>query len=779
MQWKQRGKSPKRRRPKPSIRPHPTVMAILWLLANHLPPPVRLMELEEPQETIQVEIQEPGITFIELGNMALTSSYAHVHIPFPIEVLERRLHYIEAISKRMNVLEIPSGVPEKEKPTLQRRLAFLQHFIQHCLEELQGEMSEITASFFKTLSEDSEEGREKRQLIIGAIIAATAAGAAAGGATAAFTSTDLNKVVENEEGVLATTVGENLLKIHQNTRDVTTLNKTLALMEEELQNNFLARSRMTEFDQASLRATLMTGIVKDQFVSTANVIRQAHRGMLAVDALPITVWQTIFSELNERAVQEGFELSIKGPEELESLQTTTLIDPLKKIIHIIAHISLFRPGEHLSLFRYIEVPQQIPLQDDDGKPIFTMIAPEETLIGMSRDMTTFVQMTPDELDGCQRYQHRNIWFCEQQTRLKKSYATCLSSLYNNDAEMIDKLCQRTLTTQVSKVTRISNSKWVIFEAQNTSYHITCPNQETRREIISGHAIMTLGEGCEVASPSRAWSRPKFEKALSIMAHFSNVPLPSPDVWTFSETKPMVQDVVRKLLKTVGQKVPETQVRAFVEFNRKLEEAKNVSLTFHPWHNFLGWILNQFLPSVGIILPIIILAYLAIKFWPHLRRWIKPQDGDEIPPIQMSSVEERENLYDAEGEVPDQIGNHRWSQPPPPPEVSRQEINSIMEKLVGLRQDMANHQDLTKRLANRVETQKRDLRAVVDYRRLNQSLNMPHPSVAHLTGQPFREIEHHPTVNLNIRSVPTNPPASSAPGDSTVEATSSFPGGSSK
>ena len=80
-QWKCRGKSPKRR-PKADIRRPSTILVVLWLLTVELP--LQPMGLEEPQETVQVEFQEPGTTFVELGSMALTSSYAHVHIPFPV-----------------------------------------------------------------------------------------------------------------------------------------------------------------------------------------------------------------------------------------------------------------------------------------------------------------------------------------------------------------------------------------------------------------------------------------------------------------------------------------------------------------------------------------------------------------------------------------------------------------------------------------------------------------------------------------------------------------------
>ena len=724
-QWKRRGKSPKRR-PKADIRRPSTILVVLWLLTVELP--LQPMGLEEPQETVQVEFQEPGTTFVELGSMALTSSYAHVHIPFPISVLEQRLYYIKAISNRMDVLEIPSSVPEKEKANMRKRLQFLQHYIRHVYEELQAEMDEVNEAFLHHTGEDVEV-RNKRQLIVGAIIAATAAGAAAGGATAAFTSTDLNKVVENEEGVLATTVGENLLKIHQNTQDVITLNRTIALMEEELKNQFIGRSKLVEFDQALLRATMLTQIVSTQFKSTAKVIHAARRGKLDVQALPTTVWRTTFEELNERAVAEGFELAIKGPEELESLQTTTLIDPIGKTIHIVAHVALFRPGEHLQLYRYIEVPQEIPLEDDNGKQVFTTLSPVETLLGITRDQTTYVTLTSEELDSCQTFQHRSLWFCAQKTRYKKSFPTCLLALFNNDADLIEKRCSRTLTTEVSKVTRISNAKWIIFESVEVTYIINCPNQETRRKNIRGHALMTLAEGCEVSSPLRAFSRPKFEESLSIMAHFSNTPLPSPDIWVLNETKPMIQNVVQQLLRTVGQRVPEDQVKAFVEFNKKLEEAKQVATTFNPFHNFVGWILHQLIPIFGVILPVFLLSYLAAKvLWPYLREWtdkVKKQ-GVAVPvmePMQLSTLDEREELNDVDREC----GNSRWSQPA----FDAQSVTTIMLSIEQLRAQLIANQDQTTKLADRLE--KRDLRA------LNRRTT-PDPQ---------------PTVNLNIRSVPTN------------------------
>ena len=599
----------------------------------------------QPDSNVGAEVEQLnsnlGSFFTENGFLAVTSSFGHLHFPFSMSHLRDRISYVEEIYGRLADLNLPAQIPANEKAAVQKRLDFVKAYLRYTVKRMQARYEEVQVSFGETTGD-----RQPRQII--AMTIAAVVGGAVGGTAASFTQEEMADVVNNEETVLSETVGENILSISQNSRDIQMLNRTIELLETEIMNEFKERQKLLEFEHILLRSTTMISILEKEFADVIDVLFDARHGRVHPAAMPGTAIHDAFRRLNSKAVQRGFELGARTPEDLSMLPATAVYNPANRTMHVIVHAALYQPGAELRLYHYIAIPQKTNLVGQNNEAIYSEISPENPWLAVSKDSTTYIILSNEDLQECKLIQ-ANYRLCPQQVAMKSKARSCLFSLYSHAKTAIQETCDSRVSARSSKLTRIAANKWLTFESTKRPYEFACPSISTKRVEVEGHAIITLGEGCVCNTPEQVFGRPRYEANIYSSNHFAHFELPSPnEIVNLNFESDEAEDLVRSLLGKVGKPVETTQVQNWIDFNRRMNEAKKVPFTFSLPH-FLKFHLLPNLTSTLAVIGFIVMTYrfgpAMIRCLTRRRRHVSARRLPNVPETEPL----KENQYNLEQE----------------------------------------------------------------------------------------------------------------------------------
>ena len=556
---------------------------------------------------------EKGTLFVTLGEVQVSNSFAHLHIPFDLDDLIARVTYLEAINERVKILEVPKDLTGEDQDNVARRLKFMQDFVEHAVQGVRAQVNEVLESF-QTLATQNE--RPKR--FVG-VLAAVIAGAVAGGMTASFTEDTMTSVVENSQNVISQTVEDNLVRLAQDHQDIENLNQTVILLEKDFEASFVGRHRL-DFEHALLRSTLIVSIMEREIRTLVRIVQEAKLGKLDVESVNPQQLHQSLAKLNEEAVSHGFETVVKDVITVRKLSTTTAFEPATNRVHVITHIPLVRPGSDMTLLKFINIPQETNLTDANGEPVFAEIHPAQRYLAVSKDATSYFVMDEDDMASCHRFvSSEESYFCPSQSRLKKTYSTCLFSLYQGNAEEVKKLCQQTLGNEISQASRLDNSHWMIFESTPQDLIIACPDQPTFREKIDAPVMVNLQPGCQLNTDSRTIIRPNFESEVTMKDYYHQpMPSTSPSEWITEGTEPHVNQAIKELIKKSGQKISVETIDTLAKFRKSLAEIKTHSFSFSGFH-FPHWLINSFVPSIASIAIIGVTLYILMKCGPKITK----------------------------------------------------------------------------------------------------------------------------------------------------------------
>ena len=154
------------------------------------------------------------------GTVHTTTSYAHLHIPIRTIKLKQRQQFMESISERFQILEIPEDWPDGRKKIAQLRLRELKYFVSVMASDTMERINEV-------LGATHPADREERQVIMGTLAIGAAAGAIGGAIAQMFTTKTCNNVSEQSQEVIAHMVEETLIDIHNNQDDISQLKEPL------------------------------------------------------------------------------------------------------------------------------------------------------------------------------------------------------------------------------------------------------------------------------------------------------------------------------------------------------------------------------------------------------------------------------------------------------------------------------------------------------------------------------------------------------------------------
>ena len=538
-----------------------------------------------------------------MGTVYTSQAYGHLHIPIPLQHLEDRITLINALDTRFQTLTIPKRLEKNED--LQKRLKFMKIYIHHVATDVTTRYEEAVKPY--NLTED-ETIRNPRQLIIGG---AALAGLISGAVAAKFTKSTNEKVIQQSQDVISHTIEESLVRTATNAKDISALNRTVYDIEEEFKLEFLGRERV-DFETSILRATLITSLLHEEMSITIKVILHAQRNVLDPEAVDAHALQEALEKLNALAVKHGYESSAQRNQDLATLETSTMIDRTKKIIHLINHVPFYRPGQGMTLYQFFSGVSKTEMTDKNDNPLFIEVKPPRRFLALSQDSTTFMEMDDEELSGCTR--KGTEYFCSYLARDKRGKPNCLLALYDKQIVDVKHFCKVSLTNHASHAERVTNELIFLTETDNMEITIDCPGKETNRSRIQGSRLITLEAGCTLNTRNQVIMRPKHEADVIVEGSFSNLIVP-PSLWIYEDEHDDIQDAARHLLDDIGKSVPIEQVKTLARFKRQMQEARQ------SWGelDFSDWLLQSLLPSVSTGVLILVTICLIWKCGPTLVR----------------------------------------------------------------------------------------------------------------------------------------------------------------
>ena len=584
------------------------VTSLLLLLCLLRPSPIPAEESLNTKSASRIEVIDRGTFFVNMGDVQLTNSYGHLHIPFRLDALIQRVENLRSMQKRIELLTIPDDTRKQDRENLERRLFFMQKYVERMLNSAHARVQEVLESF-----EDITIGAVGRVKRFVGVIAAVIGGAIAGAATATFTTDTMGKVVENSQEVIANTVDQNLIRLAQDHREITMINETLVLLQQDIEHSYVGAHRL-EFEHALLRVTMVASIVERDIRTLTTIVMDAKTGVLDVEALDQKDLRAALKTLNENAVAKGYELSIQEPIAARKLSTTTVFEPSTRTVHVVNHIPLIRPGNELSLYKFINIPQPTNLTDANEQSVFLEFQPQEMYLGIAKDHTSYFIMDETDMSSCQKlYGSNEHFFCPSQSRIKKTYHTCLFALFQGNTDVIKKICPQTLANEISKSSRLDKDHWMIFESTPQDLRIDCPNEKSIRKQIQEAVMVRLDPGCQVNTNSRTITRPYYE-AEATMSDYFHQPLPSPDIWVLEDSQPHFNKTVKDFIRKSGQRIPVETIRTVAKFRDQLAKARRAwGFQFH----FPTWLFHAFLPSFASLVAIGLSLFLAVKCGPRI------------------------------------------------------------------------------------------------------------------------------------------------------------------
>ena len=463
-----------------------------------------------------------GALWHRMGQLKTTTSFAHLHIPIKTTALKQRQQFMTTINARFQLLHIPDDWPADQKQLARTRLRDLKRFVSRTTSDTVERIAEALAAVHQ-----STPGREKRQILLPMIaIGATLAGVVAKG----FTHSTINHVIEGSQDVLSHTVEQDLIHIHDNSDDIRRLNKTIAILFEDFRETFLQAKR-TKYETAILRASFATLINAIDISHKTKAILMAREGHLDPENFSRAKLRGSLEELNAKTVKKGFEIQTTDTEELKSLPTSYVVDPKTETIHLITHIPLFRPGSHMSLFRYIDAPIILPNNNstdlNNHHPLHLEFNPSKQYLAVMKDGTTYIEMNRADLNSCTG--KKNKFYCPLLGKYKKQRRSCLMALYGNDPKEIQRDCSLVVSRPESAVERIDKHQWLLIEPQLTEIRIQCENGFNRRAEIQGNYLVDLISGCKLNTEHINVIQPNYEADVVVNGIMEN-PVSTPSVW---------------------------------------------------------------------------------------------------------------------------------------------------------------------------------------------------------------------------------------------------------
>ena len=591
-------------------------------------------------------INDTSTIWLQEGVVRTTGSFAHLHLKYNLAPLQRRIHFVKGLKTQFNQLGNTNhpawttgrrGRPKQEIIRDKKRFYFLQAFLNSTVDEMSSRMREVLHSYnsshtlHKTLADSFEvdvhnmpkrvvethkpKHRGKRQLIAATI--GIIGGTLGGIISSQFGSGTITSVLEQKQDVIAHSVRSNIIKINQEEEDIRMLNKTMTSMRKSIIKGIYAREDLS-FDTNILRTTVVARMVVNRINRIAQSVHAAQRGFLDLDSVDTTGLQEALTELAKETFHKGFELISSRVSDLQNMDTSYVIND--ESINLIIHVPVSRPDSAMDLYRFIPSPIITDIKKDPK--VYMEVEPEQHWLAISRDRATYLALSNTEMESCSRQDSQR--FCPHMARFKTGARNCLYSLYNNKMSDISNTCQATFTTSAFRTERLDISTWLVSMSTPDELIIQCPNQRPVRTTIEGNNLIFLDPGCSANTASLSIIRPKFEADNTVRSYMTSQPELRADLW-FESHKAHVDAAVADLLTHVGQRIPASEVKRAIEFQRKLD-------SIHASGTGINWLFTSMHTLANTAITVVIICLTAMLGWRIFKCAFRYRRGREFPGI---------------------------------------------------------------------------------------------------------------------------------------------------
>ena len=528
---------------------------------------INLAKSKEEKPKIQVQENVKSL-FLKQNELFSKTVNSHIIIPINLEIFDEKMSDLDNLLQRINQTFSENNLIHPTSHRKTWRGSFdLKRMVSTILYEIKNtkyKVKDVSRAFTGNDHLISKDPRNKRQLI------AAAVGVVAGLIYSSVTESEVISAIKEENKVISLSVGENILKISEVSKDVKILNKTTALLDNQV------RKLIIKQDEVNLKMhVLAISTMVRTYLNGINMLMdglaRSLQGIIDQNLINLIDLHPMLEKLKTRASQKGYVLSISSTLELPHVQT--LVNLNQTHLNLVLSIPLENPSNSFMLYKYIPTPYPIKIKD---KNYFITIKSEKTLLAVSANTNTFMEMDYEDLGSCSIIYGK--YFCHSGITINPSSATCLLSLYKNIFMDIQNNCDFAISKKLL-YGQLIKDRVLLVDTESKWLKLTYNNGTTKNNQFNGSTIVQMTDGSSVATANLFAAFPKHTNLFDVtdtefLEETNKNNMLIFDKITNIDTNTL--DIIDNKLKTVGSSLSLSELNRYNKFKRNIQvlEAKN-------------------------------------------------------------------------------------------------------------------------------------------------------------------------------------------------------------
>ena len=426
--------------------------------------------------------QEHDIIFEEFGHVVGKLSYAHMHIPIPLDMAYKLKNQITTFMKVL--IMKTEGLYSNNKELAMETNKTVSLAVGN-LDDRVGLLESIYSGTRYTQTGGTIH-REKRQL-------AFIAGLFAGTIFGLFSAPQMSQLQEQvgtlkevQKHVLET-VKNHEIRIRTNEENIVTIESHVNSLERWVTNQQHADS-IREIKEACLRAISDAANIIDRLeVGLASLMY--HR--LHPTILDTTSLNGILFRLRKSAADKGYDIFLKKAADIFQMETS--YHSVNSTLHIFVHCPMSHNTDAMRALRHVPFP--IKLDSTHGIYISDTV---NNVIAIHPDRDgTFLTMPASALNGCPKL--GDTYMCEQAFEIHNDlHRHCIGALYSQNLTAVTNLCRHSISPLADMVHRLSSNRFLLFRQEPDHALLKCTTGVRKDiNIQSGISQIQVPDDCEL------------------------------------------------------------------------------------------------------------------------------------------------------------------------------------------------------------------------------------------------------------------------------------------
>lgn len=537
-----------------------------------------------------------GTIFTTQGYLVEGLTWSHIIISLNLSETQKDISRIEEVYTQF----FNEAMNQSSNENMRKRLLLLRNLNEEKYGQITDQLNEVMNSL--QMKDNTEIVRHKRQIAIGlAALGGMIFGGAVTSLFSRFKSDTLYNVLEKRTNIISSRVEQNTLQILQNKEDIKRINSTLQYVDNQL--NSIAQIE-SEFDHHFI-GLITTYLMDNQFQKIellCNALDQLYNGKLHKGLITNDGLEKALIKIKQQAQTKGLITGIQNIHELYQIPTSFMFEPTEKLLHVFVHIPLYHESHILTLYRFIPTPMPV-LQEP--QLMFIEVKPIEVYLARNNDGTLTRSLTNEELNDCLSLGH--AYFCDSNALEKNNKPNCLNHLFNGLDHKSIKLCDGHLHPDISKITRINQTTYLIAESEYTTITSECYNKKIVKTFIKrvhpGTFLLTVDTNCTTFSENWVITpTTQMEDVIITSTITANDLDPVHLLQNFSTAD---LQLLHSSMKAIGHPIPISQLKGLSTFKSLLLQNQTEYWTTQS-------ILTPSLSTIAIVIGIAVLLYLYFK-----------------------------------------------------------------------------------------------------------------------------------------------------------------------